>query len=290
VSITVLPYNAVNDSYYVLSNSGYSYLYVAANDVGFQEPVTLTLLSGPTQGSAYVNNSPGNRSNVAIHFYSGSGASYDTTMTYALSDGVRMDTATVTVHVVPYIAQNDTATTGSGMPVTVNIVQNDLGFSYPRTVGMYTNPQHGSVTVNNGNAGYCCVDATATYTPNPGFLGDDTFQYAIDDGSKSAIATVTVHVIMDADHDQVDDGSDNCLGITNTSQRDSDGDGYGNICDADLDNNGRVNFADLAMFRSAFGTADPDCDLNGDGRVNFTDLAALKSLFGKPPGPSALAP
>jgi hypothetical protein len=88
----------------------------------------------------------------------------------------------------------------------------------------------------------------------------------------------------------VDDGSDNCLGITNTSQRDSDGDGYGNICDADLDNNGRVNFADLAMFRSAFGTADPNCDLNGDGRVNFTDLAALKSLFGKPPGPSALAP
>lgn len=290
VSITVLPYNAVDDSYYVLSNSGYSYLHVAANDLGFQEPVTLTILSGPTQGSAYVSSSPGTRSNVAINFYSSGGAAYDTTMTYALSDGVRTDTATVTVHVVPYIAQDDMATTGSGTPVTVDIVQNDLGFSYPRTVGIYTNPQHGSVTVNNGSAAYCCVDATATYIPAPGFLGVDTFQYAIDDGSKSAIATVTVRVITDADHDQVDDGFDNCLGVANTSQRDSDGDGYGNICDADLDNNGRVNFADLAMFRSAFGTADPDYDLNGDARVNFADLAVLKSLFGKPPGPSALVP
>lgn len=290
VSITVLPYKAVNDSYYVLSNYGYTYFYVAANDLGFQEPVTLTILSGPAQGSAYVYNSPGTRSNVAIHYYASGGAAYDTTMSYALSDGVRTDTATVTVHVVPYIAQDDTVTTGAGNPVEVNILQNDLGFSYPRTVGLYTNPQHGSAMVNNGNTGYCCVDATVTYTPNPGFLGDDTFQYAIDDGSKSAIATVTVHVIRDADNDQVDDGSDNCLGVANSSQRDSDGDGYGNICDADLDNNGRVNFADLAMFRSAFGTADSNYDLNGDGRVNFADLAVLKSLFGKPPGPSAIAP
>ncbi len=290
VSISVLPYKAVDDSYHVLSNSGYSYFYVAANDLGFQEPVTLTILSGPAQGSAYVYNSPGTRSNVAIHYYASGGGAYDATMSYALSDGVRTDTATVTVHVVPYIAQDDTVTTGAGNPVEVGILQNDLGFSYPRTVGLYTNPQHGSAMVHNGNTGYCCVDATVTYTPDPGFLGDDTFQYAIDDGSKSAIATVTVHVIRDADNDQVDDGSDNCLGIANTSQRDSDGDGYGNICDADLDNNGKVNFADLAMFRSAFGSADPNYDLNDDARVNFADLAVLKSLFGKPPGPSAIAP
>jgi hypothetical protein len=290
VSITVLPYKAVNDSYYVLSNYGYTYLYVAANDLGFQEPVTLTILSGPAQGSAYVYNSPGSRSNVAINYYVSGGEAYDTTMSYALSDGVRTDTATVTVHVVPYIAQDDTATTGSGNPVEVSIVQNDLGFSYPRNVSLFTNPQHGSATVNNGNPGYCCVDATVTYTPNPGFLGNDTFQYAIDDGSRTAIATVTVHVIRDADNDQVDDGNDNCLGVANSSQRDSDGDGYGNMCDADLDNNGKVNFADLAMFRSAFGTVDPNYDLNGDGRVNFADLAILKSWFGKPPGPSAVAP
>jgi hypothetical protein len=38
----------------------------------------------------------------------------------------------------------------------------------------------------------------------------------------------------------------------NNSQRDTDGDGYGNWCDADLNNDLKVNFADLALFRCQF--------------------------------------
>ncbi len=56
-------------------------------------------------------------------------------------------------------------------------------------------------------------------------------------------------VIIDADNDLVDDAVDNCLGAANTSQRDTDGDGYGNWCDADLNNDLKVNFADLSIFR-----------------------------------------
>jgi hypothetical protein len=76
------------------------------------------------------------------------------------------------------------------------------------------------------------------------------------------------------------------------SQLDADGDGYGNACDADLDNSGGiVNFADLAAFRAAFGTASPAADLNGSGGiVNFADLALFRAMFGQPPGPSAPAP
>ncbi len=101
----------------------------------------------------------------------------------------------------------------------------------------------------------------------------------------------------DSDADGIADLDDNCVLIPNgplkpdtggNSQLDTNGDGYGNLCDADLDNNDKVDFADLAFLKSKFFTSDPDADLNGDGRVDFADLAALKSMFFNPPGPSGL--
>jgi hypothetical protein len=106
-------------------------------------------------------------------------------------------------------------------------------------------------------------------------------------------------VLLDSDGDGVPDVADNCKLVANgpndtatagPSQNDTNSDGYGNWCDADLDQSGFVNFGDLAAFKAAFGTADPDADLNGSGFVNFTDLARFKALFGQPPGPSGLAP
>ena len=92
----------------------------------------------------------------------------------------------------------------------------------------------------------------------------------------------------DSDGDGIPDDLDNCIEVANPDQRDSDGDGYGNACDGDLDNNGFVNFTDLAIFRSRFGSSDPDADLDGSGSVNFADLARFRELFGRPPGPSGL--
>jgi uncharacterized repeat protein (TIGR03806 family) len=93
----------------------------------------------------------------------------------------------------------------------------------------------------------------------------------------------------DTDSDQADDARDNCVTIANTDQRDTNDDGFGNACDADLNNSGGlVNFADLAVFRAAFGTSNADADFNGSGGlVNFGDIAIFRSLFGKPPGPAA---
>ena len=105
----------------------------------------------------------------------------------------------------------------------------------------------------------------------------------------------------DADGDGEPDTTDNCLAVANgplvpgipaRSQRDTDADGYGNACDPDLNNDGIVNFADLALLKASFfrtGTG-LAADLNGDGVVNFADLAILKSRFFGAPGPSALAP
>ncbi len=93
---------------------------------------------------------------------------------------------------------------------------------------------------------------------------------------------------VDSDEDGLDDFEDNCATEANKDQRDTDGDGYGNHCDPDFDNNGTVDFSDLAFLKSVFFTADRDADLNGDGKVDFADLAILKSFFFSPPGPSAI--
>jgi len=104
-----------------------------------------------------------------------------------------------------------------------------------------------------------------------------------------ALATVAT-AGTDADGDAIADTGDNCLGLANTSQVDSDDDGFGNACDADFDGDLLVDFADLAYMRSVFLSDDRDADLDGNGVVNFADLARLKALFLAAPGPSALAP
>ena len=86
--------------------------------------------------------------------------------------------------------------------------------------------------------------------------------------------------IPDTDHDGFADNVDNCPKVANPDQRDTNGNGRGNRCDADLNNDGIVNALDLGIFKKRFGTHDPDADFNGDGIVNALDLGILKSLFG----------
>lgn len=68
---------------------------------------------------------------------------------------------------------------------------------------------------------------------------------------------------VDTDGDGSDDALDNCTLTANPDQRDSNGDGFGNACDADI---------------------------NDDGRVNSQDLGLFNRMFLKPPGPSNVTP
>lgn len=85
-------------------------------------------------------------------------------------------------------ALDDFATTTKDQPVTINVLVND---SDPdgdaiHIVGV-TKPANGSVTVNDDNR--------LTYTPGPGFVGTDHFEYTISDtkgATDTAIVTVTV--------------------------------------------------------------------------------------------------
>ncbi|MEM7083585.1 MAG: dockerin type I domain-containing protein [Pseudomonadota bacterium] len=96
--------------------------------------------------------------------------------------------------------------------------------------------------------------------------------------------------IGDADGDNKADDLDNCSAVANSTQIDADGDGYGNACDPDLNNDNIVNFLDLALFSNVFLTNDAVADFNGDGVVNFVDLSILAGFIFMAPGPSGLNP
>lgn len=89
----------------------------------------------------------------------------------------------------------------------------------------------------------------------------------------------------DTDDDGITDDLDNCTLIANAPQTDTDGDGFGNRCDADYNNDCSVDFLDLGMLKSVFFTQNTAVDTTGDGFIDFLDLGYLKSVFFGAPGP-----
>ncbi|MEE3327277.1 MAG: proprotein convertase P-domain-containing protein [Myxococcota bacterium] len=90
----------------------------------------------------------------------------------------------------------------------------------------------------------------------------------------------------DTDGDGVLDSVDNCTQASNPAQVDSDGDGFGNRCDPDLDGDGHVDANDLIEMKSVFLTANADADLDSNGIVNFLDLGRMAAYFNGVPGPT----
>ncbi len=205
-----------------------------------------------------------------------------------LTVGSYSDTFTSTT-LTTFATRNDSATAISGQSKSIFVMANDVGYTNPVSVNVTSGPAHGTavVTGSPGNQAALFVGYTAT----AGYQGQDSFTYQASDGVLSGSATVTIVVTVDADNDGVLDNVDNCLGITNADQRDTNGDGYGNICDADFNNNGIVDSQDGALLKAAFGSsAFPDRDLNGNGLVDSNDGARLKARFGLAPGPSGQHP
>ena len=89
------------------------------------------------------------------------------------------DTALVTITVDASVqANDDTATTTAGTPVAIDVLANDLVNGAPVT-SLAESP---TITVppTNGVAVWNVDTDSFDYTPNPGFCGEDTFQYQIE--------------------------------------------------------------------------------------------------------------
>ena len=107
---------------------------------------------------------------------------------------------------------------------------------------------------------------------------------------------------VDTDGDTVPDADDNCTRVPNALQRDSNGDGFGNLCDADITGDGLVTTSwgeaypldargDVEWMAMAIESEyyDPDADLDGDGVVDEADLAIAQLFLFLAPGPSGVA-
>ncbi len=157
-------------------------------------------------------------------------------------------TATVTVDVLPIVdAFDDSVVTDQDVPVDIDMLANDNDLPISGTITT-TSPTNGVIVLNNNGTIGNPSDDFITYTPNPGYLGTDTFDYTICDGlGNCSTATVTIMVNipavnLDADNDGIvdvfedlnSDGDDD----PDTNPTDTDGDGIPDYLDIDSDNDG----------------------------------------------------
>ncbi len=133
-------------------------------------------------------------------------------------------------------------------------------------------------------------------------------------GGSWAIGALPGSELTDTDGDQVPDSVDNCVRVANPGQADFDQDGFGDACDADLDNDGVVSRLDVRAVSRCSHTdlhlpvpyGEPGdakrrinrrqsiksrtceaADLDGNGKIDRLDLRLARRALGQPPGPSA---
>ncbi len=113
----------------------------------------------------------------------------------------------------------------------------------------------------------------------------------------------------DGDGDGVPNAIDNCMSVANNdagtvpnsnsvpkTQLDADGDGYGNFCDADINQSGSTTVADYTRLRNVlnrpynYNADSAAADMNGSGSVTTADYTLLRNRLNTPPGPSGFAP
>ena len=124
--------------------------------------------------------------------------------------------------------------------------------------------------------------------------GSDDFRGRYDYIIRGNVESIRVKPVNDSDGDGISDDMDNCTLVANPDQRDTNNDGFGNICDMDLNNDNVVDSMDQYLWSWAYvnslsGNFNPDADFDGNGQIDTADIVMTADYFGMPPGPSGIA-
>ncbi|MEB8432155.1 Ig-like domain-containing protein [Cocleimonas sp. KMM 6892] len=217
---------AVDDNKTTLQNTPVSFNSLTNDSDPENDTLTITAVGSPSHGSAEIS---GNQ----IIYTPDNGYVGQDSFSYTISDGkgntaTATETVTITAVVEPNkmpIAKDDSVTTNQDTPVTLNTLSNDSDPDGDTlTITSVGNPSNGKAVINGDKI---------VYTPEAGFVGEDSFTYFISDGkggTATAIETITVKAVVAPNQTPVavDDAvtTDQDTPVTlNTLSNDSDPDG-----------------------------------------------------------------
>ncbi|MEO7385327.1 MAG: Ig-like domain-containing protein [Gammaproteobacteria bacterium] len=201
VTVNILAGGANNDTATTTRNSSAITINVGANDVGFTDPVTVTITGAPDQGGTATPGASGPAATATVSYTPATTASgtatYTETFTYTITDAnlvAASGTVTVTVNNAIPVAGNGgvTISTQGSAPGTATGTFNAGTFA-----GNNLGNTPSVVTASQGTTGATSVSGNVvTYTPATTFFsGTDTFTYTITDADgETAMGTVTVTI------------------------------------------------------------------------------------------------
>lgn len=253
------PPTAQDDAFTLNEDSSFSGNVVANDFDPDGDSLTVSLVSGLTNGGTLVLNANGTFTYTPAANWSGTDG-----FTYKVTDATgNTDTAVVTLTVNAVndapAAANDTFVTDEDAPLVItpaSLLGNDTDIDGGTlTVQSVTNGSHGTVT-------YDPVSGNYTYTPDPNYGGTDTFTYVVSDGN-GGTATGTVTVTINAKNDPPDAIDDSVVTRENGSVT---FDPKANDTDADGDS---LEIVPGSIGTPSHGTA----VLNADGTITYTPAA-----------------
>ena len=188
ITVTAAPNNkpkAVDDSASTFETTPVTLMTVANDSDPDGDNLVITNVNDPANGTAVIS-----ADGKKITYTPDSGFTGVDSFDYTISDGnggTATATETITVKSLDdkIGTGNDRVTIHKDTSVNINVLLNDSGQGL--TITAVDNPPNGSVTTNNG---------VITYTPDPGFVGQDEFFYdVIDQTGETDAAMVIVTVV-----------------------------------------------------------------------------------------------